>query len=125
MPLVRIDLDDAIPADRRRAIADAIHDALVTSLAMPPHDRFQIITTHPAPDELIFDVRYLGVERRSVVLIQIVMVQMYDRRTKAAMFTAIADALVAVGVRRDDIFTTVTGNTVEDWYAGVDPAALP
>jgi hypothetical protein len=55
MPLVRIDLDDAIPAHRRRAIADAIHDALVPSPAMPPHDRFQIITTHPGQDELIFD----------------------------------------------------------------------
>jgi phenylpyruvate tautomerase PptA (4-oxalocrotonate tautomerase family) len=125
MPLVRIDLDDAIPTHRRRAIADAIHDALVTSPAMPPHDRFQIITTHPGPDELIFDVHYLGVERRSVVFIQIVMVHMYDRPTKAAMFTAIADALVAAGVRRDDIFATVTENTAEDWYAGVDAAARP
>ena len=70
MPLVRIDLDDAIPAHRRRAIADAIHDALVTSLAMPPHDRFQIITTHPGHGELIFDAHYLGVDRRNVVFIQ-------------------------------------------------------
>jgi hypothetical protein len=31
----------------------------------------------------------------------------------------------AVGVRRDDIFATVTENTAEDWYAGVDSAALP
>ena len=55
MPLVRIDLDNAIPAHRRLAIADAIHDALVTSLAIPPHDRFQIITTHPGQAQLIFD----------------------------------------------------------------------
>ena len=78
MPFVRIDLDGAIPVHRRRAIADAIHDALVA----------------------------------------------YDRPTKAAMFTAIADALVAAGVRRDDIFATVTGNAVEDWYAGVDSVAV-
>jgi phenylpyruvate tautomerase PptA (4-oxalocrotonate tautomerase family) len=125
MPLVRIDVDETIPANRRRAIADAIHDALVTSLAMPPQDRFQIITTHPGPDELIFDAQYLGVERHNVVFIQIVMVDMYDRPTKAAMFTAIADALQAAGVRRDDIFATVTENTAEDWYAGVDAAAQP
>ncbi len=79
MPLVRIDLDEAIPAHRRRAIADAIHDALATSPAMPPQDRFQIITTHPGQDEL----------------------------------------------GRDDIFATVTQNTAEDWYAGVDSAAQP
>jgi hypothetical protein len=27
--------------------------------------------------------------------------------------------------RRDDIFATVTQNTVENWYAGVDAAAQP
>jgi hypothetical protein len=32
---------------------------------------------------------------------------------------------VAAGVRRDAILATVTENTVEDWYAGVDSAALP
>jgi hypothetical protein len=31
-----------------------------------------------------------------------------------------ADALMPAGVRRDDIFATVTANTAEDWYAGVD-----
>jgi hypothetical protein len=56
---------------------------------------------------------------------EIVMVHMDDRPTKAAMFTAIADALVAGGVRRDDILATLTENTAEDWYAGVDSAALP
>jgi hypothetical protein len=29
------------------------------------------------------------------------------------------------GVRRDDIFATLTENTAEDWYAGVDAAAQP
>ena len=125
MPLVRIDLDHTIPAHPRGATADAIHDALVTSLAMPPHDRFQIITTHPGSDELIFDEHYLGVERRNVVFIQIVMVHLDDRPTKAAMFTSVTAAQIAADVRRDDIFATLTENTAEDWYAGVDSAALP
>ena len=125
MPLVRIDLDHTIPAHPRRAIADAIHDALVTSLAMPPHDRFQIITTHPGRDELIFDAHYLGVERRTVVFIQIVMVHVDDRPTKAAVFTAIADASVTADVRRDDILVTPTEKTAEDRYAGVDSVAQP
>jgi alpha-D-ribose 1-methylphosphonate 5-triphosphate synthase subunit PhnG len=47
--------------------------------------------------------------------------RMDDRATKAA----IADALMAAGVRRDDIFVRVIGNTAEDWYAGVDSAAQP
>ena len=36
-----------------------------------------------------------------------------------------ADALMPAGVRRDDIFATVTANTAEDWYAGVDSAVNP
>jgi hypothetical protein len=53
------------------------------------------------------------------------MVHMDDRPTRAAMSTAIAAAQIAVDVRRNDIFATVTENTAENWYAGVDSAALP
>jgi hypothetical protein len=36
-----------------------------------------------------------------------------------------ADALMPAGVRRDDVFATITANTAEDWYAGFDSAARP
>ena len=50
MPLVRIDLTASRPPDERRAIADAVHDALVAVLAIPASDRFQIITAHEPAD---------------------------------------------------------------------------
>ena len=48
MPLVRISLSAGKPADYRRAIGDGIHQAMVETLAVPEHDRFQIFTEHDA-----------------------------------------------------------------------------
>jgi phenylpyruvate tautomerase PptA (4-oxalocrotonate tautomerase family) len=71
MPLVRIDLRAGKPAEYRRAIADGIHRAMVEALAVPEHDRFQVITEHDASG-LIYDASYLGIRRDDdVVLVQI------------------------------------------------------
>jgi len=48
MPLVRISLSAGKPADYRRAIGDGIHQAMVETLTVPEHDRFQIFTEHDA-----------------------------------------------------------------------------
>ncbi len=47
MPLQRIDLHSGRPAEQRRAIADAVHRALVETIGVPPDDRFQVISEHP------------------------------------------------------------------------------
>jgi 4-oxalocrotonate tautomerase len=59
MPLVRIALRAGKSATYRRAIGDGIHRAMVDTLAVPEHDRFQIITEHSA-DGLIYDPEYLA-----------------------------------------------------------------
>ena len=50
--------------------------------------------------------------------IQVVMVHMYDVRTKYGLFDRIAQRLEAVGVRREDLLISVVENGFEDWYAG-------
>jgi len=55
MPLVRISLFAGKPADYRRAIGDGIHQAMVETLAVPEHDRFQIFSEHDAGG-IIYDV---------------------------------------------------------------------
>jgi hypothetical protein len=117
MPLVQIDIAESVPPERRRAIADAVNTGLVRALGMPAADRFQILRTHP-PGELIFDPSYLGVDRRQVVFIQILMVSMYDDATKRKMLGDVADQVVSAGVRRDDVFLAVAQNTAVDWYPG-------
>ena len=46
MPFVRIDLRQQTSAEYRKALADGVHRAIVEALAIPPADRFQVITDH-------------------------------------------------------------------------------
>jgi phenylpyruvate tautomerase PptA (4-oxalocrotonate tautomerase family) len=71
MPLVRIDLQQGTSPAYRKAIADGVHAAMIDAIAIPPDDRFQVITEHDG-DSLIYDPEYLGIHRsNNVVLIQI------------------------------------------------------
>jgi hypothetical protein len=117
MPLVQVDLERGLAQRLGSQISDGIHQALVEALAMEPTDRFQIFRTHAA-DELVFDPTYNEVDRRQLVSIQILMVAMYDVRTKYALFDTIAERLRAVGVRPEDLLISVVENGVQDWYAG-------
>ncbi len=91
MPLVTIEVAETVSVDKRRAYDDAVHEGLVKGLGMDAEDRFQVIHQ---------------------------MVRMYDAAEKAAMFEAVAANLEAEGVRPDDVFLLITGNTLEDWYPG-------
>ena len=48
MPLVRIDLRAGTSADYRKALGNGVHRAMIEALAIPPDDRFQVITEHAA-----------------------------------------------------------------------------
>ena len=56
MPLVTLTLLDSTPAPRRRALLDAVHQALV-SVGVPAADRFQRVIALPA-DSFVFDPHY-------------------------------------------------------------------
>ncbi|NRG41149.1 tautomerase family protein [Rathayibacter sp. VKM Ac-2804] len=117
MPLVTIEIADTVPEETRFAYAEAVNAGLVEGLGMDAEDRFQVI--HPLPaSHLVADPHYLGGDRRDVVYVRVLMVRMYDKETKAAMFEAVARRLEAEGVRPDDVFIAITENTLDDWYPG-------
>lgn len=117
LPLVQIDLERSLAERLGPQISDGVHQALVDGLGMDPTDKFQIFRTH-APEEIVFDPGYNGVDRRQLVSIQILMVHMYDVTTKYAMFDQIAKRLEEIGVRPEDLLISVVENGFEDWYAG-------
>jgi hypothetical protein len=117
MPLISIDLDRELWKTSGPALAAAVHEAQVEALGIVEDDRFQVFTPHDE-DELRFDPAYGGVDRKSLVLIRIVMVHMYSVSTKRALFAAIVEKFGAVGVRPEDILISVVENGFEDWYAG-------
>jgi phenylpyruvate tautomerase PptA (4-oxalocrotonate tautomerase family) len=119
MPLVRISLRSGKPAAYRLAVADGIHRAMVDSLAVPEHDRFQIISEH-APDGLVYDPSYLGIARDDdVVLVQITL-SAGRKPTQKREFMARAAALLAEkpGLAPRNLFINLVEVAWENWSFG-------
>jgi hypothetical protein len=116
MPLVQVDLPRALFAEKGTLMSDEIHQALVDSLAIPADDKFQVFRPRAA-GELIF-AGYGGVDRRDLIVIQVLMVHMYSVDSKREMYQRLVTRLSAIGIRPEDIQIAVTENGYEDWYAG-------
>lgn len=118
MPLVRIDLATGRTPEAVRAIADAIHTAIVDAYAIPVRDRFQVITEHPV-QQIIAEDAGLGFERSDgVVVIQVFTQRGRTDDAKTALYAAIHGALAAVGVASEDVFIGYVENGPQDWSFG-------
>jgi len=118
MPLVRIDLATGRTPEQVRAIADAIHTAIVAEYGIPERDRFQVITEHPA-QHIIAEDAGLGFERTEGVLV----IQVFTQRgrsdeTKQRLYRAVHDRLGEVGVAGEDVFIGYVENGPQDWSFG-------
>ena len=117
MPFVRIFLKDRTP-EERRAIADAVHEALVEALGVPEGDRFQVVTAHG--DDLVYDRAYLGMERTdNVVFVQVFLAQGRTVEQKKRLFATLAEKLSAAnGLRPDDLMVNLVELSRENWSFG-------
>jgi 4-oxalocrotonate tautomerase len=119
MPLVRIDFRAGRPAGAHQAIGEAVHQAMVETLNVPPDDRFQVITEHP-PEGLVYDPRYLAIARSDgVVFVQITLNQGRTVDQKRALYARMAKLLEAhAGVRRQDVLVSLIEVPRENWSFG-------
>jgi 4-oxalocrotonate tautomerase len=119
MPLVRIALREGRSAEYRRAIADGVHQGMVDALAIPPDDRFQVITEHSA-DNLIYDAKYLGIQRTDhFVLIQITLSAGRKPAQKRVLYKRITELLAkSPGVRPEDVMINLVEVVWENWSFG-------
>lgn len=119
MPLVRIDLREGTAPAYRRAVADAVHQALVETMGVPSEDRFQVINEHP-PEGLIYDPAYLGIERSdAVIFVQITLSFGRKPAQKRALYAQIAETLTRqAGVRPQDILINLVEVAWENWSFG-------
>ena len=118
MPLIRIDVTIGRSPQEIRAIADAVHVAVVEGYGVPVRDRFQIVTEHPA-GQIIAEDAGLGFDRTDLV----VMIQIFTQRgrsteAKSDLYARIHDALAVVGVQSEDVFIGYVENGPEDWSFG-------
>ncbi len=118
MPLVRIDLTTGRTPEAVRAIADAVHGAIVDEYGIPERDRFQVITEHPA-QQIIAEDAGLGFDRsEGVVMIQVFTQRGRSSKAKQALYAAVHDRLAQVGVASEDVFIGYVENGPEDWSFG-------
>jgi 4-oxalocrotonate tautomerase len=119
MPLVRISLRQGKSATYLRAVGDAVHQAMVETINVPPMDRFQVITEH-SPEGLIYDPEYLGVRRTDdVVFVQITLNAGRSLELKKALYARMAELLKQnPGVRPEDVFINLTEVPRENWSFG-------
>jgi phenylpyruvate tautomerase PptA (4-oxalocrotonate tautomerase family) len=118
VPLVRISLLKGNSPELRRKIGDAIHRAMVETIEVPPHDRFQLLTEHE-PGDLVYDSEYLGIARTNgIVMVQITLNVGRTLTKKRALFRRIADHLAALGLRREDVLVNLVEVAKENWSFG-------
>ena len=119
MPLVRFDLPRGKSLEYRRTIGDVVYEAMIQTINVPANDRFQVINEH-APESLIIDPTYLGVERGpDCMIIQIVLNEGRTTEMKKAFYRAVADGLHRrLGLRKQDVFIALVEVKKENWSFG-------
>jgi phenylpyruvate tautomerase PptA (4-oxalocrotonate tautomerase family) len=118
MPLVRISVRRDVPLATRRAIGDAIQQAMVETINVPPDDRFHIFSEHDA-DGLLYDPGYLGIRRDDGFLtIQITLALGRSVAQKKALYRRIAELVSEHGVRQENVFISLLEVAKENWSFG-------
>lgn len=119
MPLVRFDVPRGKSSEYRRTLGEVVYEAMIKTINVPANDRFQIFTDH-APEELVVDRTYLGIERTAdCVLIQVFLNEGRTTEMKKAFYRAIADGLnERLGLRKQDVFINLVEVKKENWSFG-------
>ena len=119
MPLVRIALRAGTALADQRAIADAVHQALVETITIPAADRFQLISEYAA-DQFIYDPSYLDIPRTDqLVILQITISAGRTVEQKRALYRRIVELLAeSPGIRSEDVFINLVEVAKENWSFG-------
>ncbi len=119
MPFVRISLRQGTSPEYRKAIPDGVHRAMVEAIAIPPDDRFQVITEH-TPESLVYDPQYLGVQRSDrIVFVQITLSYGRKPQQKRKLYKRMAEILAeSPGLPPQDLLINLVEVSWENWSFG-------
>lgn len=119
MPFVRIDVYNATPVEDRKAIADAVYEAMRESINIPDGDRFIVVTAH-GKDEIFIDPHFQGMNRTErYVAIEIRLNEGRPKELKQALYKSVAEKVSkAAGITTDDVMILLTECTTADWSFG-------
>lgn len=119
MPLVRFSFLTGKTGAWRQAVSDAVQQAMVETITVPPADRFHVMSEH-APGFLMVDPSFLDVARSDDPLI--VQITLRGGRTddqKRALYRRITELLAQdPGIRPSDVMISLVENALVDWSFG-------
>jgi len=110
MPLVRIEVLKGRPADVKKQLLDAVHDALVETFGIPEEDRTQRLIEH---DPENFEIETARSEKYT--LVEITAFPGRSREAKRALYAAIVRNLGAIGTPENDVLVVVHEPPMQNW----------
>ena len=110
MPLVRIEILEGRSVEERRQLFQAIHEALVATLAIPDDDRTQRIVEYEPAN---FEIPPGSSDRYT--LIEITAFPGRSRSAKAALYEAIVLRLGDIGIDAGDVSIVLHEPPIENW----------
>ncbi|MDN5925484.1 MAG: tautomerase family protein [Hyphomicrobiales bacterium] len=118
MPLSQISMRKGKSKEFRRAVMDGIYSAMRRSFAVPDDDRFMTFSEFGSTN-FSYGYRYPNVDRSDdLIIIQITASNNRTKEQKLALYKAINEELVEVGIRPDDIFINIVEVLPENWSFG-------
>ncbi len=119
MPFIRTAIKKGTSAESKRAIVDAVHQALVESIGMPADELFNLISEYE-PENFFYDRRFNGIARSdNLVVIEITMRRGRSDAMKKALYESIAVNMESLGgISPKDVFIFMHENDYSDWSVG-------
>jgi hypothetical protein len=105
-------------ADKIQTLADAVHEALVSTCDIPANERFQLVSRF-ADRDMIIDPTFPNMNRTAdASIVEITWLAGRNAEKKRALYKAIVAGAVAGGFRPDDVMVALLENTPIDWSLG-------
>ena len=118
MPIARISVPARMTADKIQTLADAVHEALVSTCDIPANERFQLVSRF-APRDMIIDPTFPNMNRTAdASIVEITWLAGRNAEKKRALYQAIVAGAVAGGFRPDDVMVALLENKPIDWSLG-------
>jgi phenylpyruvate tautomerase PptA (4-oxalocrotonate tautomerase family) len=111
MPLVKVYTHEGRPPQYRKAVLDAIHDALVSALRIPENDRKQLYFELAADNFVVS-----GGESTDMIVIEVVMFHGRSFEAQKLLYETIVRNLGrSPGIKGDDIMIVLQEPSLENW----------
>jgi 4-oxalocrotonate tautomerase len=96
-----------------------VYQAMLETINVPEHDRFQVIAEHSA-EGLVYHPSYFGIQRTDdIVFIQITLNSGRTLEQKKAFYARIAELLAKdPGIRPEDVLINLVECSRENWSFG-------